>query len=48
MFPTMNVSAEPVADLPLESVTVTWNVYVALDHSVVSNEKVAFGSDRKS
>ena len=29
-----------MTDLPLESVTVTWNMYEALDHVVVSNEKV--------
>jgi len=45
MLPTTTVSAEPVTDLPLESVTVTWNMYEALDHLVVSNEKVAPVSD---
>ena len=41
MLPTMTVSSEPVTDLPLESVTVTWKMYEAFDHVVVLNEKVA-------
>jgi hypothetical protein len=45
MLPTTTVSAEPVTDLPLESVTVAWNVYEAFDHLVVSNEKVALVSE---
>ena len=40
-FRVVMVSSEPVTDLPLESVTVTWKMYEAFDHVVVSNEKVA-------